>query len=208
MRKIVAGESMSKTFMQPMTHQMEIDKSIFISFSFPFRNIEDFKLLYKNVSKQHPKAKHVVYAYKLNNLEKCSDDGEPSKTAGFPILEVIHGEDLDEVIIFTVRYFGGIKLGTGGLMRAYRESAKSVVGKTDKYTIHDLDEYILTFDYALVNIIDRFLLTQSILINQKSFDTLVTYQIATANDFKEDLINLVHNQIKITYTGQKKYYIK
>ena len=83
----------------------------------------------------YPDATHICYAFVVNSYEKCSDDGEPSKTAGQPILNVIKKMKLSNVLIVVVRYFGGTKLGTGGLVKCYTESAKNAIECGDRVEI-------------------------------------------------------------------------
>ena len=106
-----------------------INKSKFISFAYSVSSEEDCKVFLEEISKQYPDATHICFAYLLTSprIEKCSDNGEPSGTAGKPILEVIKKKKLENVLCIVVRYFGGKKLGAGGLVRAYTTSANNVL---------------------------------------------------------------------------------
>ena len=106
-----------------------INKSKFISFAYPVGSEEDCKVFLEEISKQYPDATHICFAYLLTSprIEKCSDNGEPTGTAGKPILEVIKKKKLENVLCIVVRYFGGKKLGAGGLVRAYTTSANDVL---------------------------------------------------------------------------------
>ncbi|TKX28568.1 IMPACT family protein [Campylobacter estrildidarum] len=109
--------------------KIEIKKSTFLAFLCPY---DDFENLLKNLKQEHLKAVHFVYAYRyLNDLnqivEDKSDDGEPKGTSGMPSLNVLRGFELVNVAVIIVRYFGGIKLGTGGLVRAYSDAVNEVV---------------------------------------------------------------------------------
>ncbi len=96
-------------------------------------------------------ARHNVYAYKLRagNRERYSDDGEPAKTAGTPVLEVIGHSGLTDLIVVVTRYFGGILLGTGGLVRAYTTAASSALAATDQVTVQPVVRLTTTVDYPL-----------------------------------------------------------
>ena len=110
--------------------ELEINKSRFIAYKLNLTSIEDVKPFLENLKKEHKKARHVCFAYVFNKdivSEKCSDDGEPGGTAGYPILNVIKKKNLTNVLVAVVRYFGGIKLGAGGLTRAYTKSAAGVL---------------------------------------------------------------------------------
>lgn len=107
----------------------EVKKSKFISTITPY---VDFHNKYNKLKLEHPKARHIVYAYRYLNeynqiVENSSDDGEPKGCAGKPTLKVLQGNDIVNSIIFTVRYFGGIKLGTGGMIRAYSSAVKEAL---------------------------------------------------------------------------------
>ena len=103
-----------------------INKSKFISFAYPISSVDQSKALLDNLRQKFSDATHICFAYILSSpkQERCSDDGEPTGTAGKPILELIKKKKLENVVIFVVRYFGGKKLGAGGLIRAYTTSAK------------------------------------------------------------------------------------
>lgn len=103
-------------------------KSRFIANVFPLGSEEDAAGILEGIKKKYWDARHNCYAYVTGGTSKCSDDGEPSGTAGRPILEVITGEGVSEVLIVVTRYFGGTLLGTGGLVRAYSKAAKEGLG--------------------------------------------------------------------------------
>lgn len=110
--------------------EIEIKKSKFIGQKFNVSSIDDVNRILADIKKEHKKATHVCYAYRIvgkEYLEKAFDDGEPSGTAGKPILNVIQKQDLKNVLVVIVRYFGGIKLGAGGLLRAYSKTASETL---------------------------------------------------------------------------------
>ena len=109
------------------TYTLEIKKSKFIAYHYSITSKEDTEIILDNLKKEHKKARHIPYAYKLGNIAKKSDDKEPSNTAGTPIYNIIIQNNLDGVFIAVVRYFGGIKLGAGLLTRSYLNSAKEVI---------------------------------------------------------------------------------
>lgn len=106
-----------------------IKKSKFISYYYEVNDILEVENILSNLKKEHKKARHIPYAYKINNLIKKSDDKEPSNTAGGPILNIIEKKNLNNVLIVVIRYFGGIKLGAGGLIRSYSYAANMVTEK-------------------------------------------------------------------------------
>ena len=104
-----------------------VKKSKFIATLYEANSKDEAEKILQNVRKKYFDAKHHCYAYIIEKIEKCSDDGEPSGTAGAPLLALLKSANLKNVIIIVTRYFGGILLGTGGLVRAYTESAKNAI---------------------------------------------------------------------------------
>ncbi len=109
------------------SYTYEIKKSKFISYYYEVENQDEIKEILEDLKKEHKKARHMPYAYKLKNTAKKIDDKEPSGTAGMPIFNILEKNNLENTLIVAVRYFGGIKLGAGGLTRAYSEAAKEVI---------------------------------------------------------------------------------
>lgn len=105
-------------------------KSKFIATIFPINSKEEAENRISEIKKKYYDAKHNCYAYVVGNVEKCSDDGEPSGTAGAPLLDLLKNKELTNVVVIVTRYFGGILLGTGGLVRAYTETAKKAIEST------------------------------------------------------------------------------
>lgn len=105
----------------------EIKKSKFIAYYYEIESVKEAKEILEKLKKEHKKARHIPYAYKCANTASKSDDKEPKNTAGTPIFNMIETKNLDNVLIAVVRYFGGTKLGAGGLTRAYLNAAKEVI---------------------------------------------------------------------------------
>ena len=112
-----------------ITNEFEIKKSRFITYLYDIDDENKVNDIVNSIREEHKKAKHVVYVYKIKSTGKINDDGEPKGTAGMPIFNVIEKNNLNNVLIVVVRYFGGIKLGAGGLFRAYSKSASEIVKK-------------------------------------------------------------------------------
>lgn len=117
------------TINKPSFAKVEIKKSQFIAHLIPFQMFDEYM---DRLRSEHPKARHFVWAARTLNehdqvVENCSDDGEPKNTSGKPTLKVLQGSDLVDAALITVRYFGGVKLGTGGLVRAYNEAGQEAV---------------------------------------------------------------------------------
>ena len=106
---------------------LEIKKSKFYGYLYEIDNIEDIDTVLNEIKEKNKKARHFPYAYKLNNTAKKTDDKEPSGTCGTPILNVLERNNLNNHILVVVRYFGGIKLGAGPLLRSYSKCANAVI---------------------------------------------------------------------------------
>ena len=110
---------------------VEVLKSKFTAFIFPVSNVDDFKTRLEQIRKANPKAKHVVYAYRIGMNSKSTDDREPKGTAGRPLLELLMKKNLNNTGIIVVRYYGGTQLGAGRLLRTYVSSAVEAINKAE-----------------------------------------------------------------------------
>ena len=110
-------------------NEIVIKKSRFITKLYNINNIDEVQTILDDLKKEYKKATHFCFAYSINGQERAFDDGEPSHTAGLPILNVIHMKNLNNILIVVVRYFGGVKLGAGPLTRAYSKSASEIIKK-------------------------------------------------------------------------------
>lgn len=133
-------------------------RSKFLSFAFPVKNLSEVEAYLDEYRKKYHNARHVCYAYMLGPERRefrANDDGEPSSTAGKPILGQINSNELTNILVIVVRYFGGIKLGTGGLIQAYREAAAIALSHAE-FVTHTIDEDIeFTFEYPSINDVMR-----------------------------------------------------
>ena len=133
--------------------EVVIEKSTFIGYARPVENEEAALAFIQEIKKKHRDATHNVPAYVLgehNEVQRCNDDGEPSGTAGVPVLEVLKKENVRNVAIVVTRYFGGIKLGTGGLVRAYTKGAKIALESAKIITRVLYQTVIISVDYTLL----------------------------------------------------------
>ena len=139
-----------KTVEQSSIHTYEIKKSKFIAHLVP---IHEFKGLQEKLREEHPKSRHVVYALRYLNefdqiVENSSDDGEPKGSSATPALNVLRGEEMINVAVLIVRYFGGIKLGIGGLVRAYGNAVKEVIAHSNVVLYEKMLEYRFDTSYS------------------------------------------------------------
>ena len=121
---------MAYTINQQYLNTVEVMKSKFIAYLVPLNNEEEFKPLLAALRKEHKKAKHIVYAYRVGMKSKSSDDGEPKGTAGHPLLELLHKKDINNVALLVVRYFGGTLLGASRLLRTYLQAGIDVINNS------------------------------------------------------------------------------
>lgn len=178
---------------------LEVNKSKFIGCIFKVNNIVEFDKMMNSIKEKYPKATHYVYAYRFINEFKSCDDGEPGGTSGMPIYNVIDKENLYNTAIIVVRYFGGIKLGAGGLVRAYTKCASNLVDDSRKSLLLEGVECSITFKYDEISTIDNLVNSSKCKIIDKSFEEDVTYSLVISNDEidKFNKYNLV--KIKNTY---------
>ena len=150
-----------KTLSDPAGPSIYKEKgSKFLGYAFPVENKNQIKEILQKIKKEHHGARHWCYAYRINPKqpeERANDDGEPAYSAGKPILQQIQQADLMDVLVVVVRYFGGVKLGVGGLIQAYRTAAKSVLDSAKTVNKEIKDMVMLRFDYEQMNRVMQFL---------------------------------------------------
>ena len=170
-----------------------IKNSKFISRVHKIESEQEINNYLEQAKKDYPNATHYCYAYILDTIKKESDDGEPSKTAGLPILQVLEKNELNYVLCIVIRYFGKIKLGANGLIRAYTKAATNclenhIINLTKGYLIN------ISFPYSYSKKIDYLLLNSKII--KKDFEKEVYYEVEVEKDII-DLLKSNNNEIKI-----------
>ncbi|MBQ9280004.1 MAG: YigZ family protein [Clostridia bacterium] len=141
------------------------------------------------IRKKYRDAKHNVFSYRIaNNTERFSDDGEPSGTAGVPILDILRGEKLQNVLLVVTRYFGGILLGTGGLVKAYSTVAKDVILQAPKVEMKLCNEYHIEVDYNYHNILLHYFKEQSIIVRDTNFSDKVSLNIIVKAEKSDEIL--------------------
>ena len=173
---------------------LEIKNSKFIALVYPIEKNTDIDIYLEKAKVKYPNATHYCYAYILDQVKYANDDGEPSGTAGIPILLVLEKQNLNHVLCIVVRYFGKIKLGAGGLVRAYTKSATEVL---KNHTIFLKKGYLIqiTFPYSSQKTIDYLLKNKKIL--KKDFQEKVSYQLAIDETDFQSFSSLDDLEIKI-----------
>ena len=160
-----------KTINSISAASLEVKKSKFHSFLVPFSEFED-KL--NELKKNHPKANHFVTAFRYLNeynqiIEGSSDDGEPKGSSGKPTLKVLEGNDIINAAIITIRYFGGILLGIGGLVKAYSNVANLAIKNAKLLEYKDIFEYSFSVDYDKIQIVEYTIKQNDILVIKREF---------------------------------------
>lgn len=164
-----------------------IKYSRFISLMFKVNSKEEVNYYLDKVKNDYPSATHYCYGYVIDNDIRSSDNGEPSGTAGIPILNQITSNNLNYVLIVVVRYFGGVKLGAGPLTRAYAKLARDVIKKENIITLikgYDID---ICFNYSDIKDIDYILCNSKIL--NKEFNDIVKYNTCVSEEVLNKLSN-------------------
>ena len=180
-----------------------IEKSKFITTSRHVESEEEAKEFIAAVCKKYPDATHNCYAYisdKLSNFLRFSDDVEPQGTAGMPILEVIKSKHLAEVAVVVTRYFGGIKLGAGGLLRAYSGCASENLDTAQKVIYETCSELKVTVDYPYVDVVLRYLGERNADLINTGYLNEVIFTVAVKKaeeaEFVSALINRLNGKVK------------
>ncbi|SFI65215.1 YigZ family protein [Thermoflavimicrobium dichotomicum] len=189
--------------------EIVIQKSRFICRAKHVRNEEEAVQFVQDVSKKHWDATHNCYAYLVTDtIQKSSDDGEPAGTAGRPILEVIHAKDLLYTAIVVTRYFGGIKLGAGGLVRAYSQGAAAAIQAAGivQRLLHQ--EVIFTFDYHFMGKMEYELRQSGYLLDPPQFTDRISWSVwvplGEENKLMEQVTNWTNGQAQIQ-VGRTEY---
>lgn len=184
--------------------ELIIQKSRFIGYAKRVESEKEAQDFIHSIKKKHYDATHNCSAYLIGDhdeIQKANDDGEPGGTAGVPILEVIKKKDLKYTVIVVTRYFGGIKLGAGGLIRAYSAAASQVIEETGKIEKKLVQEFLVKIEYTFLGKIQNDINETDFIIDNIYFENLVTLSIMVdvgkEEVFKSWIINLTSNQALI-----------
>lgn len=163
-----------------ISNTVVIKKSKFITKLYKINNLDEINSILENIKQEYNDSTHICYAYIVNSKEKCFDDGEPSGTAGIPILNILKKNNLTNILAIVIRYFGGIKLGAGGLVRAYSNSVldtlklSSIVELSYGYLIE------IEFNYDNLKLIDYMLNDKKII--SKEYNSNIVYKFYINED--------------------------
>ena len=170
----VTIEDTSQILATPAEGEYKEKGSKFLAYAYPISSIEDFVFYMEEVKSMHPKARHLCYAYRLGiggDIYRANDDGEPSGTAGQPILGQLLSQDVSDTLVVVVRYFGGTKLGASGLINAYKTAAFDALSTANKMDKVLSDQFRLTFEYGEMGHILNVIKSLGLNIIEKVFET-------------------------------------
>lgn len=190
-----------KTITKPSEETLFKDRnSKFFGYAFPVFNEGDVKKALEGLKKQHHSARHFCYAWQLGTEKirfRANDDGEPGNSAGQPIYGQIQAFDVTNVLIVSVRYFGGTKLGVGGLINAYRSSAQLALEASDIIEKTIDIHYKLTFGYDMMNKVQRVVKERSIEIVNQKLELACEYTISVRKKEAQVVFDIFTNFFKV-----------
>lgn len=186
--------------------ELEIKKSRFLCYLHKSFSEADAKDFIQQIKKLHPNARHHCYAFIIgeqNELQRSNDDGEPQGTAGVTMLECLANRQMQDIVAVTVRYFGGIKLGAGGLIRAYSKSVSNalehaVITQKQKRLV-----YSMTFSYELIGKLDYFFRQKEVELLDKDYKELVTYRWICAEPLDAAIAELTNGRFLPEYVEER-----
>ena len=202
-----------KTVKNPSEFIIVEKKSEFIGYCAPVKTEEEAVAFVNSIKKKHSDARHNVYAYVLREgfAQRFSDDGEPHGTAGMPVLDSIRKADLTDVAVVVTRYFGGILLGTGGLVRAYTAAASGAIKEAGVAEVDDFAILEIKANYSDYQKIMPLISAVNAKIEDSDFGTDVIMKIMVrdeqAESFMSNLIETTNGRVAATKTGQKSDFI-
>lgn len=199
-----------KTLAGPGSAQIKIKGSKFLGHAVPVKTVADATEFITKINKQFYDATHNCTAYKIGldkTLEfRYNDNGEPGGTAGLPMYQAIEKRNMTDVVVVVTRYFGGTKLGKGGLVRAYSQSAAATLDAAPPLKIYIYNEFELQFAYTRMGEISHFIESLDGKIRESNFTTDVNLRVAVrqsrCSDFRTRLIELTQSRIQITPCGE------
>ena len=185
-----------KTIKENYTHTITVEKSTFITELIKVHELSQIKEELTKIKEKHKDATHYCYAYIIDDNKKSSDDGEPGGTAGVPMMETLNKFDLNYVLCIVIRYFGGIKLGAGGLIRTYRKAVVDAVKNTELKTLIDGYNLLVEIPYNKQSELE-YLLKKDY---TKDYQENVIYNILCSNEEKE----IIEKKFKIIKQEKRK----
>ncbi len=171
-----------KTIKKAIQSEINIKKSQFICTLVPTSSKAESKAVIQKLNEQYNDATHNCTAYIVNDGEGFDDDGEPGGTAGKPMINVLRKNELHNVTAVVTRYFGGIKLGAGGLVRAYSKSVMEAIGEAEILEIEEYDVYEIVFEYSEIKIADSEVRNHNLEVIDKQYSDKVSYDVVSKDN--------------------------
>lgn len=186
-------EDTFKTIEQPSEEILFKEKnSKFFGYVFPVQSEEEVKIILEQVKKQHHSARHWCYAYQIGTktkIHRANDDGEPNNSAGMPIYGQIQSFDVTNILVVVVRYFGGVKLGVGGLVTAYKTAAQMALEKAEIIEKTIDVHFLIHFDYKNMNKVMRVIKEKNINVVNQTLELDCLIEISCRISQKEEIFN-------------------
>ncbi len=194
---------MTVTLKAPVAAELEIKKSRFLAWVEPVADREQARERIEAYRAAYPDARHVCFAFMAGNDSGMSDDGEPSGTAGKPMFGVLNHKNLVDVVAVVVRYFGGVKLGAGGLVRAYSGAVSKALESADWCPVETRHPVSLRFDFALESDVRRLLDAHRLPLERVEYDQAVTVETRVPDsqlaDFKAGFLDLAPGSDRVRF---------
>ena len=204
-------EKKIRTVFTPCEREKIIEKSRFITYATHVEGEEEARAFVAEIRKQHSLATHVCYAFiadKSGNLQRFSDDGEPQGTAGVPMLEVLKNKKLCETAVAVVRYFGGVKLGAGGLVRAYSSCTAECLDTADIRFLEVCVEYFVKVDYTGIDGVQKYISGNQCSLLATDYGENVCFKVAVKKTEEKTFLSglIDYMQGKVQTERGKEYY--
>lgn len=183
-----------KTIKERVENEIVIKNSRFITLLLKLNHSEEVNFYLEEAKKNYPKATHYCYCYRIGDFQKFSDDKEPGGTAGLPMLHVLEKENITSILAITIRYFGGIKLGAGGLVRAYTKSLTKALEKAE--IINLVSGYLVQIEIPYEEEKELIYLLKHCLIIKKDYQEKVIYQVEIPQSFLDKISKYSYQIIK------------
>lgn len=193
-----------KTIAKAVQSEINVKKSQFICHLFPTKTKRQSKEIILKVNEQYSDATHNCTAYIVTDGEGFDDDGEPGGTAGKPMINVLRKNDLHNITAVVTRYFGGIKLGAGGLVRAYSKSVMEAINEAEILEVDLYDVYRLVFEYADIKLVDGEVRNNKLETINKDYSDKVIYEVVSKDGRNiEKIFEKYNDKIRVEYKNKE-----
>ena len=193
-----------KTIKKAVQSEINIKKSQFICSLYPTINKKESKATIQKLNQQYNDATHNCTAYIVNDGEGYDDNGEPGGTAGKPMINVLRKNDLHNITAVVTRYFGGIKLGAGGLVRAYSKSVMEAINEAEIVEIEEYEVYKVTFEYSDIKIVDSEVRNNKLESIKKDYSDKVSYNlISPTNQDIEKIFEKYNGKVSVKFLNKQ-----